>query len=143
MASRPRSVKVARTVKDLRRIVATWRKAGETVALVPTMGALHDGHLTLVRAAQAKAKRAVVSIFVNPTQFAPTEDLARYPRDEAGDLARLAGVGTDLVWSPEPAEMYPEGFAPASSPQGPRSGSRASATPPRASRGPGPVSSGR
>lgn len=118
MASRPRSVKVARTVKDLRRIVATWRKAGETVALVPTMGALHDGHLTLVRAAQAKAKRAVVSIFVNPTQFAPTEDLARYPRDEAGDLARLAGVGTDLVWSPEPAEMYPEGFATRIVPEG-------------------------
>ena len=111
MAAKSRSVKVVRTVKDLRRTVAAWRKAGDTIALVPTMGALHDGHLTLVRAAQAKAKRAVVSIFVNPTQFAPHEDLARYPRDEAGDVARLASVGADLVWSPDAAEMYPEGFA--------------------------------
>jgi pantoate--beta-alanine ligase len=118
MASRPRSVKVVRTVQDVRRAVAAWRKAGDTIALVPTMGALHDGHLTLVRAAEAKAKRVVVSIFVNPTQFAPTEDLARYPRDEAGDLARLAGVAADLVWSPEPAEMYPPGFATSIEPKG-------------------------
>ncbi|MBL8564471.1 MAG: pantoate--beta-alanine ligase [Hyphomicrobiaceae bacterium] len=111
MASRTRNVKTLRTVKDIRKAVQLWRKAGEPVALVPTMGALHNGHLTLVRAAQAKAKRVVVSIFVNPTQFAPTEDLARYPRDEAGDLAKLASVGADLVWAPEPAEMYPEGYA--------------------------------
>lgn len=118
MAAKSRSVKVVRTVKDLRRTVAAWRKAGDTIALVPTMGALHDGHLTLVRAAQATAKRAVVSIFVNPTQFAPHEDLARYPRDEAGDVARLASVGGDLVWAPDAAEMYPEGFATRIEPKG-------------------------
>lgn len=105
------SVKVVRTVKDLRKVVAGWRKAGDKVALIPTMGALHDGHLQLVRAAQKKAPRTVTSIFVNPTQFAPHEDLARYPRDEAGDLAKLKTVDCDLVWAPGPAEMYPEGFA--------------------------------
>ena len=105
------SVKVVRTVKDLRKVVAGWRKVGDKVALIPTMGALHDGHLQLVRAAQKKAPRTVTSIFVNPTQFAPHEDLARYPRDEAGDLAKLKTVDCDLVWAPGPAEMYPEGFA--------------------------------
>lgn len=111
MQSRSRTVKTLRTVKDVRKAVQAWRRAGESVALVPTMGALHDGHLALVRAARAKAKRAVVSIFVNPTQFAPTEDLARYPRDEAGDVAKLAQVGADLVWAPDVGAMYPEGFA--------------------------------
>jgi len=81
------------------------------VALVPTMGALHAGHLMLVRRAAALADRTVVSIFVNPTQFAPREDLARYPRDEAADLAKLAPERCDLVWAPSPAEMYREGFA--------------------------------
>ena len=88
-----------------------WRRAGETIALVPTMGALHEGHLELVRLAKARCRRAVVSIFVNPAQFAPHEDFDRYPRDEAGDLAKLASVGCDLVWSPERGVMYPEGFA--------------------------------
>ena len=90
--------------------MAAWRTAGETVALVPTMGALHEGHLQLVRLAKARQPR-VVSIFVNPTQFAPHEDFDRYPRDEAGDLAKLALVGCDLVWAPDRDEMYPEGFA--------------------------------
>ena len=108
---RPKPPKTLRTVRELRRAVQQLRKAGETVALVPTMGALHDGHLTLVRAARRKAKRAIVSIFVNPTQFAPTEDLSRYPRDEAGDLEKLASVGTDFVWAPDVSEMYPKGFA--------------------------------
>jgi pantoate--beta-alanine ligase len=103
------SVKVVRTVRDLRKVTAKWRKAGKTVALVPTMGALHAGHISLVRIAKKKADKAVVSIFVNPTQFAPHEDLARYPRDEAGDLEKLAKVGADLVWSPSVEEMYPEG----------------------------------
>ncbi len=102
---------ITRAIKDLRRHIARYRQDGETVALVPTMGALHDGHLTLVRAAGKKAKRAVVSIFVNPTQFAPNEDLARYPRDEAGDLAKLATVSADLVWAPTPEEMYGPNFA--------------------------------
>ncbi|MFN3868004.1 MAG: pantoate--beta-alanine ligase [Hyphomicrobiaceae bacterium] len=108
---RPEPLRTLRTVRDLRRAVQQMRKAGETVALVPTMGALHDGHLTLVRAARRKAKRVIVSIFVNPTQFAPTEDLSRYPRDEAGDLEKLASVGTDFVWAPGVSEMYPDGFA--------------------------------
>ena len=105
----PESVKIVRTVRDLRKVTAKWRKAGKTVALVPTMGALHAGHISLVRLAKKKADKAVVSIFVNPTQFAPHEDLARYPRDEAGDLEKLAKVGADLVWSPSVEEMYPEG----------------------------------
>lgn len=103
--------KISRTLKDLRRRIAHYRKAGETIALVPTMGALHEGHLTLVRTARKKASRVVVSIFVNPTQFAPNEDLARYPRDEIGDLKKLGTVSADLVWAPNADEMYGEGFA--------------------------------
>ena len=105
------ALKVVRTVKDVRQAVASWRREGETVALVPTMGALHEGHLALVRLAKKRAPRAVVSIFVNPTQFAPGEDPGRYPRDEAGDVAKLKAVGADLVWAPDQAEMYPPGFA--------------------------------
>lgn len=105
------SVNVMRSVLDLRRCVAGWRGAGNTLALVPTMGALHEGHLALVRLAKERCTKAVVSIFVNPRQFAPHEDFDRYPRDEAGDLAKLAGAGCDLVWSPDASEMYPEGFA--------------------------------
>ena len=103
--------KVVRSVAELRDEIRQWRKNGLTVALVPTMGALHPGHLTLVRRAAELADRTVVSIFVNPSQFAPHEDLARYPRDEAGDLGKLAGERCDLVWAPRPADMYPEGFA--------------------------------
>jgi pantoate--beta-alanine ligase len=102
---------VMRNLAPLRARVQAWRSAGESVALVPTMGALHRGHLELVRLAKARCRRAVVSIFVNPAQFAPHEDFERYPRDEAGDLAKLAGVGCDLVWAPDPGLMYPAGFA--------------------------------
>jgi pantoate--beta-alanine ligase len=107
----PRAAKAVHTVKDLRRAVSRFRRAGETVALVPTMGALHAGHLGLVEFAKRKADRAVVSIFVNPKQFAPHEDLDRYPRDEAGDREKLASIGCDLVWAPKAEEMYSEGFA--------------------------------
>jgi pantoate--beta-alanine ligase len=105
------AIPIVRSLAPLRARVGAWRKAGETVALVPTMGALHRGHLELVRLAKARCGRAVVSIFVNPTQFAPHEDFDRYPRDEAGDLAKLATAGCDLVWSPGRLDMYPEGFA--------------------------------
>lgn len=104
-------MKIVRTVKALRKETGIWRGRGETIALVPTMGALHEGHLSLVKLAKRKADRVAVSIFVNPTQFAPTEDLARYPRDEAGDAAKLAATGADLIWAPDVAEMYPEGFS--------------------------------
>ncbi|MFO1038844.1 MAG: pantoate--beta-alanine ligase [Geminicoccaceae bacterium] len=94
------------TVPGLRAIVREWRDARLTVGLVPTMGALHEGHLDLVRHALDRCERVVVSIFVNPTQFAPHEDLARYPRDEAGDLAKLQALGVHLVWMPTVESMY-------------------------------------
>ena len=106
-----RALPTVRTVDDLRAELAKWRKAGETIALVPTMGALHQGHLSLVALAKEKAGRVVVSIFVNPIQFGPREDFHLYPRDEAGDLAKLAAAGADLVFIPELAEMYPPGFS--------------------------------
>jgi pantoate--beta-alanine ligase len=102
---------IVRTVAELRTQVGAWRAAGERVGFVPTMGALHEGHLSLVRLAKANAGRAVVSIFVNPTQFGPNEDFEAYPRDEARDAERLASVGCDLVYAPAAAEMYPPGFA--------------------------------
>jgi pantoate--beta-alanine ligase len=103
---------IARTPGALRVQVGAWRAAGERVGLVPTMGALHEGHLSLVRLARAKADRVVVSIFVNPTQFAVGEDFDAYPRDEATDAAALAQTGCcDLIYVPTPAQMYPDGFA--------------------------------
>ena len=117
MARRP---DVAKTVSSLRRKLARWRDAGETIALVPTMGALHAGHLSLVRLARRKADRVVVSIFVNPAQFAPTEDFSTYPRTFETDLAALVEERTDLVWAPESiAVMYPDGFATRIVPAGP------------------------
>ncbi len=100
-----------RTVAELRAVVQAWRAAGDTVALVPTMGALHEGHLSLARYGKSRCTRVVTSIFVNPTQFAPTEDFSSYPRTFDGDLAKLATVGCDLVWAPTADVMYPEGFA--------------------------------
>lgn len=104
-------IQTVRSVADLRRHTAAWRAAGETIALVPTMGALHEGHLALVEAAGRAAGRTVVSIFVNPRQFAPHEDFSRYPRDEQADLARLATVGGNLVWAPSVEDLYPDGYA--------------------------------
>ena len=99
-------MKVCRTKKSLSALSAAWHKAGETVALVPTMGYLHEGHLSLVRIAKKKAKRVVVSVFVNPTQFGPNEDFAQYPRDEKRDFALLRAEGVDAVFAPTPQEMY-------------------------------------
>lgn len=102
---------VSRSIADLRHRIADWRAAGETVGLVPTMGALHAGHLELVRQAKAQCDRAVVSIFVNPTQFNPDEDLDRYPRQEEKDLKALSGIATDLAFIPIAEDIYPAGFS--------------------------------
>jgi pantoate--beta-alanine ligase len=116
MARRPR---VVRALPALQQAVMRLRQARRTIALVPTMGALHQGHLSLVRLAQRRARAVIVSIFVNPTQFAPSEDLASYPRNLDGDLAALAGTGADLVWAPTNETMYPRGFATTVVPGGP------------------------
>ena len=115
MADRPT---VARTVPSLRRALAPFRDTGERIALVPTMGALHRGHLALVREARRRARRVVVSIFVNPTQFAPYEDFGSYPRGFAADLKALQTAKADLVWAPSAEVMYPAGFATRIEPQG-------------------------
>ncbi|MEN3976205.1 pantoate--beta-alanine ligase [Emcibacter sp. SYSU 3D8] len=107
----PEEPVILRGVADLRGQVAAWRKAGETVALVPTMGALHDGHLSLMRLAKGLADRVIASIFVNPAQFGPGEDYERYPRTETEDVAKLATAGIDAAFVPTAREMYPEGFA--------------------------------
>jgi pantoate--beta-alanine ligase len=112
-------VGTVRTLARLRRATANFREAGETIALVPTMGALHEGHLALVRLAQRRADRVVVSIFVNPAQFAPHEDLATYPRPLAADLAALSHLRADLVWAPSAGLMYPADFATRIAPEGP------------------------
>ena len=100
-----------RRLADLRAALAPFRAAGERIALVPTMGALHAGHMALVAEAKLAARRVVVSIFVNPKQFGPGEDLARYPRREATDSRMLEEAGADLLWLPPAYEMYPAGFA--------------------------------
>jgi pantoate--beta-alanine ligase len=117
MAKRPQ---IAKTVPSLRTTISAWRDAGETVALVPTMGALHEGHLSLVRLARRRADRVVVSIFVNPAQFSPSEDFSTYPRTFDSDIAALHDEKTDLVWAPASVSvMYPEGFATRVVPAGP------------------------
>jgi len=103
------SLPIVRTVADLRAQVAAWRREGLRIGFVPTMGALHDGHLSLVRLARTRADRVVASVFVNPTQFGPNEDFDAYPRDEARDSELLAGAGCDLMFAPSVAEMYPPG----------------------------------
>ncbi len=102
---------IVTTTAALRSRIARWRQDGARIGLVPTMGALHDGHLSLVRETQSRADKVVASIFVNPAQFAPHEDFDRYPRDLASDAAKLAGVVLDLIFAPAVAEMYPPGFA--------------------------------
>src|SRR5215472_6338438 len=115
----PRTPMIARTVPALRRAVDGLRARRATVALVPTMGALHDGHVSLVRLAKRRARRVIVSVFVNPTQFAPTEDFGSYPRTWKADLARLAAEKVDVIWHPDVRTMYPEGFATRIVPEGP------------------------
>jgi pantoate--beta-alanine ligase len=114
-----RRPRVIRALPALERAIADFRARRGKIALVPTMGALHAGHLALVRAAQHRADRVIVSIFVNPTQFAPHEDLKTYPQTFDADLAALAALKTDLVWAPSVATMYPAGFATRIVPEGP------------------------
>lgn len=111
-------LKIIRTVSSLRRALEPFRRPNERVALVPTMGALHRGHMALVREAQRRSKRVVVSIFVNPTQFAPNEDFASYPRSFATDLKALRDTKVDFVWAPSVETMYPDGFGTRLAPEG-------------------------
>lgn len=111
-------LKIIRTVSSLRRALEPFRRPNERVALVPTMGALHRGHMALVREAQRRSKRVVVSIFVNPTQFAPNEDFASYPRSFATDLKALRDAKVDFVWAPSVETMYPDGFGTRLAPEG-------------------------
>jgi pantoate--beta-alanine ligase len=103
-------MRLVRTLPVLRRAIEALRTRRAGIALVPTMGALHEGHLSLVRLAQRRAERVIVSIFVNPAQFAPNEDFRSYPRTFAADLKALAAQQVDLVWAPSAETMYPEGF---------------------------------
>jgi pantoate--beta-alanine ligase len=105
------TLKVVRNILDLRKEIAAWRAQGLTSAVVPTMGALHQGHVTLVREGLEHADRVVTTIFVNPKQFAAHEDMGRYPRTEASDVAQLDEAGSHLVFAPAPIEVYPPGFA--------------------------------
>ena len=114
-----RNPMVVRTVPALRRALDGLRSRKATVALVPTMGALHDGHVSLVRLAKRRAAKVVVSIFVNPTQFAPTEDFGSYPRTWKADVAKLAAEDVELIWHPDVKTMYPERFATRIVPEGP------------------------
>jgi pantoate--beta-alanine ligase len=114
-----RSPLIVRNLSALRRAVESLRSRKATVALVPTMGALHDGHVSLVRLAKRRADKVVVSIFVNPTQFAPTEDFGAYPRTWKEDVAKLAAEKADLIWHPDAKAMYPDGFATRVAPEGP------------------------
>lgn len=107
----PRPLDTLRTVRDLRDRTASWRAAGKTIALVPTMGAIHEGHLSLIRLASGLADRVVTSLFVNPLQFGPREDFHAYPRDESRDAEILAAAGSGLLYAPDAAEMYPPGFS--------------------------------
>ena len=102
---------ITRTVADLRQTVRAFRTAGHTIGLVPTLGALHDGHTALVREAKNRVDRVITTIFVNPTQFAPNEDLTKYPRTEESDLAKLRAVKADVLFAPSVEVIYPEGFA--------------------------------
>lgn len=109
---------IARSLSSLHRALAELGKRNASIGLVPTMGALHDGHVSLVRLAKRRAKKVVVSVFVNPAQFAAHEDLGSYPRTWKADIAKLAVEGVDLVWNPDVKTMYPDGFATKVAPEG-------------------------
>ena len=115
----PQSPMIVRTLPALRRALDGLRARKSTIALVPTMGALHDGHVSLVRLAKRRATKVVVSIFVNPTQFAPTEDFGSYPRTWKADVGKLAAEQVDVIWNPDVKTMYPDGFATRIVPEGP------------------------
>lgn len=105
------SVPIVRTLAELRATVAAWRRQGAKIAVVPTMGALHEGHLSLVRAALVQAERVIVTLFVNPKQFNSAADLAAYPRTEDSDAAKLSPLGAHMLYAPNAEEIYPDGFA--------------------------------
>jgi pantoate--beta-alanine ligase len=102
---------IEQTLAGLRAQTAIWRKAGETIGVVPTMGALHQGHLSLARAARETCDRVIVTIFVNPKQFNNPDDLKNYPRTEQEDAKKLESIGVDLIYNPDGTQMYPDGFA--------------------------------
>lgn len=104
-------MKILRSVADLRHATADWRRAGQVMGVVPTMGALHDGHLALVGRARADCDRVIATIFVNPKQFNSAEDLAKYPRTEEADAEKLRAAGVDVLFAPAADEVYPAGFA--------------------------------
>lgn len=104
-------MEIVRTARDIRAVTGSWRGGGFSVGLVPTMGGIHAGHLALAAAAKKEDGRVAASLFVNPRQFGPDEDLSAYPRDEAADAARLASAGVDVLFAPTLAEIYPDGFA--------------------------------
>lgn len=120
---------IVRTIGELRARVAAWHRAGATVGMVPTMGALHAGHLALVEAARAQTDRVIVTLFVNPRQFAPSEDFALYPRGEEADRQALAGRGVDVLFAPRTEEMYPAGNATTVTVGGPAAGLEADQRP--------------
>jgi pantoate--beta-alanine ligase len=104
-------MRIVRTINDLRAAVKDWRAEGHSVGLVPTMGGLHDGHLSLITASNALADKTIATLFVNPSQFAPHEDFATYPRDESGDLEKFESAGANLIFAPNVAEIYPDGHS--------------------------------
>src|SRR4051794_14950789 len=101
---------IAKSIEETRTRIAAAREAGNSIGLVPTMGALHEGHVSLIRAARAETRFVVVSVFVNPSQFGPNEDLSRYPRPFERDIEICRGEGVDLVFHPDAAVLYPPGF---------------------------------